>query len=204
MPGRRLPYSPKVGAPPWCDFPSGPGLCSHPGRWPPCWEVLLSLCGSPCTSRLLVLAPPSGPTDLPATDLTGLHDALTSSTPVLSRDDFSSSRGWEVALGPLLTWAVHPGLSDPEAREARRTGLSRSGGLWVTQPEDEVPCLIQPENTTLHLPESSRGTAPHGCPASFWASHREGWVPSFLGLCNLSVNLWGFCRGPWHDFSGCT
>ena len=78
---------------------------------------------------LLVLAPPSGPTDLPATDLAGSHDALTSSTPVLSPDDFSSSRGWEVALGPLLTWAVHPGLSDPGAREARRTGLSRSRGL---------------------------------------------------------------------------
>lgn len=50
---------------------------------------------------------PLGWLTYPLTGLAGAHCALTSSTLVFSLG-FSNSCGWNVTLGPLLTWAVLP------------------------------------------------------------------------------------------------
>lgn len=74
------------------------------------------------------------------------------------------------------------------------SGFSMSHRLGMTQSEGQRPSLMQPENTFLHLSEHS--LALHPTPVQPHVSISFRWLPSIVGLCSLSVNLWGPAWAP--------
>lgn len=155
--------------------------------------------GSPCTSRPLGPgSAPSGPTDLPATDWQDRTSCFhPPSTPVLSRDDFSSP--W---LGSALGTLADLGCPPRAVRSWGQGGLENRA-QQVTWTVSDAAWRMR------RLGSRSLKTPPYTFPSAPWALHpmvvqpHSGHLIGRLGsllpqgfLCDLSVNLGGSAGAP--------